>query len=71
MDRVVLTALLDAVHHEEYETLVRVEAVLALYQVVGQSLPAGMHQELRQQFPEGVDWDFVRACKSRVEDAAV
>ncbi len=68
-DPAVLSALLDAVHDEGYETLIRVEAILALYQVVGQALPDAMHGELRQHFPEGVDWDFVRVCQRRVEDA--
>jgi hypothetical protein len=66
-DLVVLSALLDAVHDEGYEALVRVEAVLALYQVVGQALPVAMQGELRQHFPQGVDWDFVRACERRCE----
>lgn len=66
-DPEVLSALLEAVLEEGYETLVRVEAVLALYRVLGQSLPTAMEGELRQRFPEGVDWEFVNACQRRVE----
>jgi hypothetical protein len=68
-DLEVLSALVEAVVEEEYENLVRVEALLALYRVLGQSMPTALEGELRQRFPQGVDWDFVHGCQRRVEKA--
>ena len=68
-DLEVLSALVEAVVEEDYENLVRVEALLALYRVLGQSVPTAIEAELRQRFPQGVDWDFVHGCQRRVEKA--
>ncbi len=69
-DPEVVAALLDALANEEYETLVRVESLLALYRVLDKVLEADFEAELRQNFPLGVDWDFVEACRLRIEKDA-
>ena len=63
----VIAALLAAVRNEEFGTLVRAESLLALYALLGQSLPVEVEVVVRQDFPEGVDWDFVRSCEALVE----
>jgi len=60
----VIAALVDAAHREDFGVLVRAEAVLALYQVLGESLPTDVEVTIRRDFPSGVDWDFVEACRT-------
>ena len=66
----VTAALLAALRNDDYEVLVRVEALLAIYRVSGQLVPTLAESDLRQRFPRGVDWEFVNACQRRVDGAA-
>lgn len=66
-DLEVITALLAALRNEEYGGLVRAESLLALYALLGQSLPVEVEVVVRQDFPEGVDWEFVRSCEALVD----
>ena len=63
----VIEALLTALRDENFGALVRVESLLALYRVCGKSLAFEVESEVRQDFPAGVDWEFVRSCESRLE----
>jgi len=60
----VLAALVDASCREDLGVSVRAEAVLALYRVLGESVPTDVEVTIRRDFPSGVDWDFVEACRA-------
>jgi hypothetical protein len=66
-DLEVIAALLAALRNEEFGVLVRAESLLALYALLGESLPVEVEVVVRQDFPDGVDWDFVRSCEALVE----
>ncbi len=63
----VLGALLSVVVDEEAADLMRIEAIIALYRVLGESLPQALELELRSAFPSGVDWDFLQTCQRDLE----
>jgi hypothetical protein len=62
--------LLDVLFDEKRGAPARSEAYLALRQVMEEAIPWEREVEVRQRFPDGVDWDWARGVEGAMARAS-